>query len=60
MSGIEELGREAGVSLRASSVKPQFEALVTASDELKKGLASAKTVPDPAEQVRGAWGTGVP
>lgn len=43
VSGIEDLGREAGVSLRESSVKPQFEALVSASDELKKGLASAKT-----------------
>lgn len=53
VSGIEELGREAGVSLRESSVKPQFEALVSASDELKKGLASAKVVPDtdPADQV---------
>lgn len=52
VSGIEQLGREAGVSLRESSVKPQFEALVSASDALKKGLASAKVVPDPAAQVR--------
>lgn len=52
VSGIEDLGREAGVSLRESSVKPQFEALVSASDALKTGLARAKTNKPDIAQVR--------
>ncbi|CAM9973036.1 unnamed protein product, partial [Hapterophycus canaliculatus] len=45
VSGIEDLRREAGVSLRESSVRPEFEELVSASDALKKALASAKINP---------------
>ena len=45
------------MSLRESSVKPQFEALVSASDALKKSLASAKVEPgSTAAQVRRGGG----
>lgn len=52
VAGIEELRREAGVSLRESSVRPQFEDLVSASDALKKALASAKINPPAAAAVQ--------
>ncbi|CAM9324268.1 unnamed protein product [Ectocarpus sp. 4 AP-2014] len=45
ISGIEELRRDAGVSLTESSIRPQFEALVSSSDALKKELASFKIKP---------------
>ncbi|CAB1096652.1 unnamed protein product [Ectocarpus sp. CCAP 1310/34] len=45
ISGIEELRRDAGVSLTESSIRPQFEALVSSSDALKKELASAQIMP---------------
>lgn len=52
VSGIEELNREAGVSLSESKVRPQFQALVEASNALKKAAASAQLESAPAQQVR--------
>lgn len=45
VSTIEDLGREAGESLGTSTASPQFEALVKASDDLKKALDNAQVRP---------------
>lgn len=56
VAGIEDLSREAGVSLRESKVRTQFETLVEASDALKKAVASG-----PTKALAGAAGAvGVP
>lgn len=44
VSGIEALSREAGVSLRESEVRPQYENLLAASDALKKAMGTAPFV----------------
>ncbi|CBJ25849.1 Phosphatidate cytidylyltransferase [Ectocarpus siliculosus] len=55
ISGIEELSRDAGISLTESSIRPQFEALVSSSDALKKELASAKI--NPAQSATASGGS---